>query len=193
MPDKLIKTALSLVLFISIFACSSLTPVPAPTAADIEKEEQAVYSFFVGKSPVLILQNTSTDISDDDPQQMMDYIKSGLENVSSETIDAYLTRNEQITQLAPDMNLGVEYTLISPEELAEISSQPNWGERLAEKYPGAYGYTIFSRVGFNNSLDQALIYVGFVGGPLFGSGSYYLMEKRNGEWLMMDEINVWIS
>jgi hypothetical protein len=28
---------------------------------------------------------------------------------------------------------------------------------------------------------------------LMGSGSYYLMEKQNGEWILKDQVMVWIS
>jgi hypothetical protein len=91
------------------------------------------------------------------------------------------------------MNLGVDYTLLPIDELAKISSQPNWGELLTKKYPGSHGYIVFSRVGFNNTLDQAVIYVANVGGPMMGSGSYYLLEKKNGAWLLMDQVNYWIS
>jgi len=48
-------------------------------------------------------------------------------------------------------------------------------------------------VGFNNSLDQAVIYVGNMAGPLIGSGFYYLMEKKNGEWVIKEQVMVWIS
>lgn len=196
MTKSFFRNLLLLSLALSVPACSLLAPsAPAPSEADILKEEQAVYSFFVGSgdAPVLILEETSTDISNDNPQQTIDYIKSGLEGISKDTIDNYLARNEQSTVLSPDMDLGVKYILLSEEELHSISSQPNWGEVLNEKYPGTNGYIIFSHVGFNKSLDQALIYVGNVGGPLMGSGSYYLMEKKNGEWVMIQQIMTWIS
>jgi hypothetical protein len=176
-------------------ACSTLVPKPTPPAADIEKEEQAVYSFFVGadKGTVLILQETTTSISEMTPQELRQSIKSDFKSVSNETIDSFVARNAQPSQLSQGMNLGVDYTLLSTDELAKISSQPNWGELLAKKYPNSHGYNIFSRVGFNNSLDQAVIYVGKVAGPMMGSGSYYLMEKKNGEWILIDQVNVWIS
>ncbi len=91
------------------------------------------------------------------------------------------------------MNLGVDYVLLSREDLMKISSQPDWGELLNEKYPGTHGYIIFSRVGFNNALDQAVIYVGNVGGPMMGAGYYYLMEKQNGQWILKDQVMAWIS
>jgi len=61
---------------LSFTACSFLTPAATPSAADIEKEEQAIYSFFVGggERTVLILQDTSGDISANDPQKSLDYI-----------------------------------------------------------------------------------------------------------------------
>lgn len=153
-----------------------------------------MYAFFVNNnSRVLILQDTSTNIWGDDPQKMVEYIRSGLKGVSNETLDNYLERNKQPGQLSANMNLRVDYVLLSREELEKITSQPNWSELMTEKYPGTHGYTIFSRVGFNHGLDQAVIYVGSVGGPLMGAGYYYLMGKEKGQWEMKEQVMVWIS
>jgi hypothetical protein len=185
----------SLTLMLFVLACSLFTPRPTPSVADIEKEEQAIYSFFVGanEGTVLILQETSTNISSTDPKDIRDNIMSGFKNISRETVNSYLERNAKPSQLSPDMDLGVEYALLTSEELSKITSQPNWHEILNEKYPGSGGYTIFSRVGFNNTLDQAVVYVGQVQGPLMGTGFYNLLEKQDGEWKLMDQIMVWIS
>ena len=195
MLNKLFKKSAIILLPLSFIACSFLTPAPTPTSADIEKEEQSVYSFFIHDSGgvALILQETSSNISEDNPEQSINFIKSGLKDISKETVDSYLARNTKPGQLSPDMHLGVDYVLLTTDELAKISSQPNWGELLTQKYPNSHGYTIFSRVGFNNSLNQAVIYVGNVAGPMMGSGFYYLMEKKNGEWLLKEQVMSWIS
>ncbi len=195
MLTRFLKEIAVVLLTINFLACATLSPVATPAAVDIEREEQAVYSFFLneGDGPALILQETSTTISTDDPRQTLDYIKEGLPSLSDQTLDNFVERNAQPGQLSPTMNIGVDYVLLTSDELSEITSQPNWGEVLTEKYPGSYGYTIFSRVGFNNTLDQAVIYVGSMAGPLVGSGSYFLMEKKNGEWLMLEQIMAWIS
>ena len=86
------------------------------------------------------------------------------------------------------MNVGVEYQLLSADEFAEISSQSDWGNVLKEKYPDSNGYMFFSRVGFNNAHDQALIYVGRVYGPLAGEASYYLLEKKDAKWMIVNQI-----
>ena len=180
---------------LSFAACSFLTPAAPPSAADIEKEEQAIYSFFVGggERTVLILQDTSADISANDPQKSLDYIRSGLPSLSDEALDNFVQRNQQSGPLAPGMELDVDYILLSTEELSEITRQSNWGEVITQKYPGSYGYTMFSRVGFNNTLDQAVIYVGSMAAPLMGSGFYYLMEKENGDWVIKEQVMAWIS
>ena len=195
MLNKLFKKSAIILLPLSFIACSFLTPIPIPTSADIEKEEQSVYSFFIHDTSgaALILQETSTNISEDHPEESINFIKSGLKNISKETVDSYLTRNAKSSQLSPDMHLGMDYKLLTTDELGKISSQPNWGELLTQKYPNSHGYTIFSRVGFNNSLNQAVIYVGNVAGPMMGSGFYYLMEKKNGEWLLKEQVMSWIS
>jgi hypothetical protein len=192
----LLKRFPILLLAVSFMACSVLTPAAAPTrvAGDIDKEEQSVYSFFAREnSKALILQDTSTNIAGDSPQQTTDFIKSGLKDVSQQALDNYLERNQQPGELSADMNLGVDYVLLTKEDLANISSQPNWGQLLNEKYPGTHGYIIFSRVGFNNALDQAVVYVGNVDGPLMGAGYYYLMERQKGQWLVKDQVMAWIS
>ena len=195
MSVKLPRMAAIGLLALNFIACSFLAPKAGATVEEIEKEEQAVYSFFVGDSTgtIVIMQDTATEISTDDPQQTIDYIKSGLKSLSDETLDDYMARNKEPGQLSPDMQLGVDYVLLSTDELRKISSQPDWPEVMAERYSGSGGYLILSRVGFNAELDQALIYVGDVAGPLMGAGFYYLLEKRNGEWVLTEQIMVWIS
>lgn len=202
MSIRFFNIGLISICILALTACASSTPAststpsaPAPSAADIDKEEQAIYSFFVSekKGVALILQETSTGLPSDDPQQMTDFFQSNFPGVSAETIARFKERNQQGSQLTPGMNLGVDYKLLNAEELKQITSQPNWGETLNEKYPNSGGYIIFSRVGFNSALDQAVVYVGEVMGPLMGSGYFYLMEKQNGKWGIKEKVMTWIS
>jgi hypothetical protein len=190
MSSRFIRTSLILLLLSVSPACSLFTSAPEPSQADIEKEEQAVFSVFMpgGPGPVLILQTTSTNIGGQEPREIRAHIKNSFEGVSNDLVENYLARNAQPSQLSPDMDLGVDYVLLSSEDLAKITSQPNWNQDLGEN-----GYVIFSHVGFNKSLDQAVVYVGRVAGPLMGAGYYYLLEKQDGEWAIKREALVWIS
>ena len=179
------------------------TPLPLPTSApsepsmeapsqptDNSSDEQAVYSVFFAENPdiTLLLQDARTDSSMTSPEEVMNFIKSGLPEASDETINDYLKNNKQDSQLPASMDVGVEYQLLSADEFAEISSQSDWGNVLKEKYPGSNGYMFFSRVGFNNAHDQALIYVGRVYGPLNGEASYYLLEKKDAKWMIVNQV-----
>ncbi|MBI5962427.1 MAG: hypothetical protein HY863_03035 [Chloroflexi bacterium] len=194
MSTNLFKKTSIVLLALNFIACSLLTPDATPIAADIEKEEQSIYSFFISDTPgvAVILLDTSTNISSDDPQQTIDYINSGLPNASKETLDNYLERNRRSSQLSSDMQLGVDYILLSTDDLSTIMRRTNGWNAFYEKYSHS-GYTQFSRVGFNNSLDQAMVYVGQMAGPLMGNGFYYLMEKKDGQWVIKEQVMVWIS
>jgi hypothetical protein len=63
-------------------------------------------------------------------------------------------------------------------------------ERL---FPGARGIIWFSRVGFNRTLDEALVYVSFVCGGLCGEGWDYVLKKRRGTWQVVGVRVIWVS
>lgn len=188
-----IKSLGKVLIFVPVvlaLACSTFTPKPAPAQADIKKEEQAIYSLLLADAGdvALILRDVSTG----NPGQNKSDLKSYFEDISGETVNSFLERNSQPSQLSPDMQLGKEYILLAPDEFSAISSQPNWGKVLEEQYPASNGYRYFSHVGFNNSLDQALIYMGSGYGPLACSGDYYLFEAVNEEWIIKETINILI-
>jgi hypothetical protein len=173
------------------------TPTPVALQADLEKEEQAVYASFFKDSleTIVIQEDTSTGwlpSSEDELKQRMDYIASGLPNASNETLDNFFQRNRQSTQLAPDMQLGIHYILVSADEFSAVMDRPNGWDAFYKKYSPS-GYMQFSRVGFNDTVDQAIVYVGSIPGPMMGSGNYYLLEKKGGQWSIREQVLAWVS
>src|SRR5262245_10511688 len=101
MPIRSFRNILIIFLIPASLACSLFTSAPTPSQAEIEKEEQAVYAVFAGRSkgPALILQNTSTGLSgEESPRQSMENFKSSLPGISRETIESYSERNEKNSQ-----------------------------------------------------------------------------------------------
>lgn len=49
-------------------------------------------------------------------------------------------------------------------------------------YPGAQGHMTLSRVGFNQTLDEALVYVTNGAGELAWEGYYLLLSKVDRAW-----------
>jgi hypothetical protein len=190
------------VILFLVTACAgpAATPIVSPpvvSQADLQKEEQAVYaSFFQGNSETIVIQEeTSTawlPSSEEELKQRMDYITSGLPNASKETLHDYFETNRQSSQLSPEMELGVHYILLSTEELSAVMDQPDGWDAFHEKYSPS-GYMQFSRVGFNNTVDQAIVYVASIPGPMMGSGNYYLLEKKTGQWSIREQVLAWVS
>lgn len=182
-------------IFVLALTCACAPSAPKPSAAEIEKEEQAVYDYFVGgaEGKVVIMLETSAIFPQDTPEKVREYLEAEFPEASGEAVESYIERNTQPGELPSDMQLDADFILVPADEIFKITSQPNWDTLLTQTYDGAHGYTVFSRVGFNNTLDQAVIYVGNVAAPLMGAGYYYLMEKKNGQWIIKQQVMVWIS
>jgi len=148
----------------------------------IEQDEQSIYSLFLGNSAgkiVIVRDETFGDSYSQNEQETRSYITSNLLGISSETVNSYLLQNAIPSKLPANMNLGVNYVLVSTPEFLEITGKSNWRDIWKQKYPNSEtSCIIFSRVGFNNSHTQALIYVT----RLWVDGGYYLLEYNAGNW-----------
>jgi hypothetical protein len=111
---------------------------------------------------------------------------------SKSTATSYRTRNDAAYPVSADMDLGVPYVVVTPEELGRLTASPDWHE-LNDACPGAKGFVWFSRVGFDSALEQAFVYVGFMYGRLGGDGIYYVMQKGESGWQVAYEQRAWIS
>ena len=81
------------------------------------------------------------------------------------------------------------YRLVGSSELeaAFRSTVPSvrgdgW-EGFRQNFPNSTGYLIFSAVGFNPKKTIAIVFVDYRCGGLCGSARYYVLQKRNGDWV----------
>lgn len=86
-----------------------------------------------------------------------------------------------------------KYTLISNQEAKSYFENSNTFLSLREKYPRSSGrITMLSRVGFNKTMNEALVYAWAYCGGDCGGGGYYLLRKEDGIWIVKDK-KIWIS
>jgi hypothetical protein len=185
---------------LSLAACAATpTSVPTLSANQIDIEEQAVYTAVLQEmfsaSSFVIMDTTTTDPGGmENTAQTLDYALRNMHDVAPETADSFRVRNEAAYPLQPDMDLGVEYDLLSQAEKNQIFGQNQSGwEIFYNRYPNAPGITTLSRVGFNAALDQALVYLGTQSDWLAGAGYYILLKKANGVWTIDQKVMTWIS
>ena len=75
---------------------------------------------------------------------------------------------------------GSYVPVLTQAQRNEMFNQNTSGwETFYKNYPSAPGITEVSRVGFNKSFDQALVYVGTQSHYLAGAGYYVLLVKTN--------------
>jgi hypothetical protein len=174
-------------------------PSPTPVANKIDLEEQAVYAFLLPEmyqnKGYVIMDTTTTNISGvENTDQTLAYILQNLHDVSNETEASFRSRNDQAYPFRSDMDLGTPYTLLSQSGRNRIFGQNQSGwEVFYNRYPQAPGITTLSRVGFNSTLDQALVYIGTQSNWLAGAGYYVLLKKADGVWSIDQQVMAWIS
>jgi hypothetical protein len=172
-----------------------------PTEADLYAEEQTVYAALLGQrypASLYVLQTeTGFDNLNGTVDEQLTKMLTNYAALSGETTASFAARNATAYPMATDLNIGAPYVLISDEEVFQLgTSGADFWVLLPEfsaRYPGASCYTQLSRVGFNGSLDQALVYIGHVCGPRAGKGIFHVLHKSAAGWIATyDSVN-WIS
>ena len=200
MEIVMFKKFLFVFLAVVLAACTTNPmPLPTPSEAQIDTEQQAVYASLLQKlysaTSYVIMDTTATSPTGvGDTASTLDLMMQNMHGIDQKTADSFRVRNDAAYPVRPDMDLGSAYVLLSQAEMGLIFSQNRDGWQLFyEQYPDAPGITTLSRVGFNGTLDQALVYVGTLSHWLAGAGYYVLLKKVNGAWIVDQQVMTWIS
>jgi hypothetical protein len=194
------KSCLFLLAFL-LAACSTPTQTPAPTisAADMDTEEIAVYAALFAAmypdQPLVLMDQTATGPGGTgNTVSTLEYALGQMTGVAPETAASFQVRNEAAHPLDPEMALGIQVVLLSEINMRDIFNvnQDGWA-MFYSRYPNTPGMTSVSRVGFNDTLDQALVYVGTQSHWLAGAGYIVLMKKVDGVWTIDQQVMTWIS
>jgi hypothetical protein len=186
-------------MLLALLLCSCGPGLPKATVTpspSIEAEEYAVYSALIRQNPIgydlgssfVVRENTRADL---------DMFERTLENVHrlpTSLVDSYRARNAASYTLNSNLDIEQDYVLMPQEVFDQILGRK--GARWVDfetKYPGASGFILFSRVGFNADGDQALADMGYRCGDLCGAGGLYLLVKEDGNWKVQETLMVWQS
>jgi len=186
-----IRFILILALGASLCVSCQLNPTPQP---DPDVEEYAVYnnlleSRFAGANIGQILFINQTDVSS---KALLERDLAAFQEstpLEGELINSFKERNQQPYPLKSDLDFGMDYQLLTQEEVDELRSQDEasgW-TLLYDKYPNAYGFVYLSRVGFNADFSQALVFMSTFHYERLMEGGYYLMIRQDGRWIIEAE------
>jgi hypothetical protein len=114
--------------------------------------------------------------------------------MDAETAESFRLRNETATSMPPGMEIGLPYVLLTQADFHEIFALNTSGWSVFyTRYPNSPGMSTVSRVGFNSDLTQAFVYAGTWSNWLAGAGYYYLLEKVDWTWVIIQQVMAWIS
>jgi hypothetical protein len=109
-----------------------------------------------------------------DPRRRLTYAKP-------ETVESFLTAIATQKPLPKELRRVPGFLLVDADEARAITARNGWRE-FERRNALAPGRVSVSRIGFDPSGSQALVYVDFVCGSLCGSGSFVLLERAGRTW-----------
>ena len=118
------------------------------------------------------------------------------DSLRADTIQDFLKKSCSAGRLSETFHTDLPKIFVTPGSLhfADLHYLRTDGPKSFEQlFPGADGIISFSGVGFDSSLDEAIVSTSFVCGGLCGSGHSYVLRKRSGRWQVVDKWMVWVS
>ena len=197
----------------------SPSPSPSLLAADsLDPEEYAVYAALVEPQPlpsgavVLVGERTTGEsLGTEKFSRVLSNLRPGdsrapkLASLSAETIADAVAKNTRSFTLGPHLTLSVPYRLLPDSALDELvedcrrgMASPTPGKpfimstAFRARYPDSEFVYRFSRVGFDTSKVQAVVYFE-ARGVCFGAGDLFFLVRRGGTWIIEDRIYRWIT
>lgn len=176
---------------------ATATPVSESTATpqlDPDIEEIAVYnallgSIFTGDNihQVLIIDHTRANKTALLERDLTEFQKDTP--MAPELVASFKQRNQVPYPLSPVLDFGLDYQLLSQEEVDELRSldEASGWKWFYDTYPNTYGFVYLSRVGFNADFSQALVYMETYHYEQPVQGAYYLMTRQDGGWIIESE------
>ncbi len=115
--------------------------------------------------------------------------------VQTETVEDFLLKSCITGSLSRTFHTDLPRGFVESENVLFEGwpIQKNGSPTFEKLFPGANGVISFSRVGFDSSLDEAMVSVSFYCGGLCGEGWHYTLKKRRGKWEVASKQMVWVS
>jgi hypothetical protein len=171
-----------------------------PETAVREREEYAVYSaiapeiYHQDEGGIFVIANPARGYAHQLAKKDLRF-RYAAPLLSEETFDDFVERNKGDRWLERKFQLDFAYIIADYREIGRlISPDPlnDWKD-FFRQYHGSHGYSSYSRVGFNQTMDQALVYAGWSCPGLCGHWEFLLLAKKDGVWKVIDGANRIVS
>jgi hypothetical protein len=159
---------------------------------DRSKESYRVYSVILNhkweKGNVAVRDRTDRGLFQND-----EWLDKNAGKSDPEAVNDFKNANDNDVQLESRFDYTGKIYLIDQQEFKKTIGGGNGWDAFRSSHPGASGIITFSAVGFDRDGSRAVVNVSYLCASHCGNGSFYILEKNNGEWLISQEIGTWMS
>ena len=118
-------------------------------------------------------------------------------HLSEESLYDYDAQNTKRHELSDRFDIKAKVILVNEKEIEGIfifkqRLEKSW-ESFYKRFPDSWGYVWLSGVGFNESRNEAVVFVSHYCGVDCASGTYYVLVKEKEEWKIKRSEWVWAS
>jgi len=181
------------VLCMALVGCTDIQKLFIAVPPSIEADEYSVYTDLIAARYENSVFNSNTGLTTIFSPTRLDELKQKAPEADPLIFADFQKRNEQQYPLDNQFNLSSKPILLSLVDFGKIVGPDLKPELFRQAFPNAQGYVTLSRVGFNATRTQAVVYVQEWKGPLNGTGYLYLMTKTGNHWTVKTEVMDFIS
>ena len=145
----------------------------------LNTQELEIYKLILGEKPkeIVVIDETRVGVFGEINTGALKEILKGLQN---DTFDNFAKVNSNPTNIDNTSNASFDYPILNKNE-------------FEKKNLNLDRYYVFSRVGFSNHRKQAVVMFTFVCNALCSDRAYYLLEKKNDNWEIIQKSESWKS
>ncbi len=142
------------------------------------------------KKIVLIKNNNSSFAEFEKDSSILNKLKY-FNSFSKDMYSDFIKKNKGTYNIRLNNVANKEVLIISKTKLDNFLRNENW--EVYNKTVGSAPIVHLSRPGFNQNKSKALVYLSISRGELSGTGYYFILEKQQKEWNIIECYLAWIS
>ena len=159
---------------------------------DRGKESYRVYSVILNhhwdKGNLVVRDRTDRGLFQND-----EWLDNNVGKTYADAVGDFKKANDKETQIENRFDYNGKISLIDQQEFKTTIGGGDGWDAFRKNHLGASGIVTFSAVGFDRDGNHALVNVSYLCANRCGNGSFYILEMKNGEWIISQDMGTWIS
>jgi hypothetical protein len=160
-------------------------------------EDYAVYSAVLNdenyRDETVVISSFTSNETINDSFDDTDFLEVEFSDSTKDTVSDFKTKNKAKQKLGNFFTFGGKVFFLTQNEEKWMFVNPDGWNKFSQKYPGAKKLIKFSAVGFNRTRTQAIVYISVNCVVSCSYSNFIFLKKKDGKWILYQDVNLWIS